>query len=147
MESLKNKIVELHAQYLEFEKIVKDKNKQISEKGNTIQEIIKDKSLEDLEGLLVHVYVDTIIYNKDLQILFFKLLTNIETYMEFSKIELPEEILEFYNSMKSWSPKRVFMIEKGDFVETEVGTLDKARAEFLESDFFKGFVQQAKNNV
>jgi hypothetical protein len=142
MESLKNKIVDLYSQYQEFEKIVKEKNKLISEKGNSIQELIKDKSLEDLENLLVHVYVDTILYNKDLQILFFKLITNIETYVEFSKEDLPKDILDFYNNMKSWSPKRIFMIEKEDLVETETGTLAKAREEFLESDFFKGLVQQ-----
>ncbi len=142
MESLKNKILDLYSQYQEFEKIVKEKNKLISEKGNTIQELIKDKSLEELENLLVHVYVDTILYNKDLQILFFKLITNIETYLEFSKEDLPKDILDFYNNMKNWSPKRIFMIEKEDLVETETGTLAKARKEFLESDFFKGLVQQ-----
>jgi hypothetical protein len=142
MENLKNKIAGLYSEYQEFEKIVKEKNRQISEKGTSIQDLVKDKSPEEMENVLLHVYVDTILYNKDLQILFFKLLTNIETYIEFSKEDLPAEILEFYNNMKTWSPKRVFMIEKEDLVETETGTLEKARKEFLESDFFKGILQQ-----
>lgn len=142
MENLKNKIVELYSEYQIFEKIVKEKNKQISEKGTSIQELLKDKSPEEMESVLLHIYVDTILYNKDLQILFFRLITNIETYIEFSKEDLPTEILEFYNNMKTWSPKRVFMIEKEDLVETETGTLEKARKEFLESDFFKGLLQQ-----
>ena len=142
MENLKNKIVELYSEYQVFEKIVKEKNRQISEKGTSIQDLVKDKSPEEMENVLLHVYVDTILYNKDLQMLFFKLLTNIETYIEFSKEDLPTEILEFYNNMKTWSPKRVFMIEKEDLVETETGTLEKARKEFLESDFFKGILQQ-----
>lgn len=142
MENLKDKIVELYSEYKDFEKIVKEKNKQISDKGNSIKDLVKDKSPEELENVLLHVYVDTILYNKDLQILFFKLITNIETYMEFSKEDLPSEISEFYNQMKTWSPKRVFMIEKDDLVETETGTLEKARKEFLESDFFKGLLQQ-----
>ena len=88
MENLKNKIVELYSEYQEFEKIVKEKNRQISEKGTSIQDLVKDKSPEEMENVLLHVYVDTILYNKDLQILFFKLLTNIETYIEFSKEDL-----------------------------------------------------------
>jgi hypothetical protein len=109
---------------------------------STIQELIKGKSAEELENVLVHVYVDTILYNKHLQIIFFRLITNIETYLEFSKEDLPKEILDFYNEMKTWSPKRIFVVEKGDLVETETGVLESARKEFLESDFFKGLMGQ-----
>jgi hypothetical protein len=143
MENLKNKIVKLFNEYEEAEKIVKSKNKAISDKGTSIQDLIKDSSSDELEDMLLHVYVDTILYNKDLQILFFKLITNIETYIEFSKEDLPKEVLEFYNSMKAWAPKRVFTIEKGDLIETEIGVLENARKEFMESDFFKGLLAQA----
>jgi hypothetical protein len=143
MENLRNKIVKLFNEYEEVEKIVKDKNKAISDRGTSIQDLIKDTSSEELENMLVHVYVDTILYNKDLQILFFKLITNIETYLEFSKEDLPKEVLEFYNNMKTWSPKRAFVVEKGDLVETETGVLENARKEFMESEFFKGLLQQA----
>ena len=44
--------------------------------------------------------------------------------------------------MKTWSPKKVFVLEKGELVETEVGVLDKARKDFLESDFFKSMLEQ-----
>jgi hypothetical protein len=143
MENLRNKIVKLFNEYEEVEKIVKDKNKAISDRGTSIQDLIKDTSSEELENMLVHIYVDTILYNKDLQILFFKLITNIETYIEFSKEDLPKEVLEFYNNMKTWSPKRAFVVEKGDLVETETGVLENARKEFMESEFFKGLLQQA----
>jgi DNA-directed RNA polymerase delta subunit len=143
MEQLKNKIEILYNDYTNFEKVVKEKNKVITEKQNSIKELLDGKSAEDIEDVLVHIYVDTILYNKDLQMLFFKLVTNIETYLEFSKEPLSEEVIEFYNSMKTWIPKKVFVLEKGDLVETEVGTLDKARKEFMESDFFKGLLQQA----
>lgn len=143
MEQLKNKIEILYNDYTSFEKVVKEKNRIVTEKQNSIKELLDGKSPEDMENVLVHIYVDTILYNKDLQILFFKLITNIETYLEFSKEPLNEEIIEFYNTMKTWSPKRVFVLEKGDLVETEPGTLEKARKEFMESDFFKGLVQQA----
>ena len=144
MENLKNKILGLFNEYQEFEKIVKEKNKAISEKGGNLQELLKGKSPEELEQILIHVYVDTILYNKDLQILFFKLITNIETYIEFSKEDLPQEVLDFYTNMKNWAPKRVFVIEKDDLVETEVGTLENARKEFIESEFFKSIIEQSK---
>ena len=143
MEQLKNKIEELYNEYATFEKVVKEKNKAITDKQNSVKDLLEGKSPEDIQDVLVHIYVDTILYNKDLQIAFFKLITNIETYLEFSKEQLSNEIMEFYNSMKTWSPKRVFVLEKGDLVETEPGTLDKARKDFMESDFFKGLLEQA----
>jgi hypothetical protein len=143
MEQLKNKIEILYNDYTSFEKVVKEKNRIVTEKQSSIKDLLEGKSAEDMENVLVHIYVDTILYNKDLQILFFKFITNIETYLEFSKEPLNEEITEFYNTMKTWSPKRVFVLEKGDLVETEPGTLENARKEFMESDFFKGLVQQA----
>lgn len=144
MDRLKQKIETLYSEYSEFEKIVDLKNKAISKKEHTVKDSLKDKTIEETESILMHIYVDTILYNKDLQILFFKLITNIETYIEFSKEPLSEEILNFYNSMKSWAPKRVFMVEKGELVETEEGTLEIARKEFVESDFFKGLINQVK---
>jgi hypothetical protein len=144
MDKLKVKIENQYSEYLEFEKIVDSKNKAISKKESTIKDSLKDKSIEEMESILLHVYVDTILYNKDLQILFFKLLTNIETYLEFSKEPLSEEIISFYNNMKNWAPKRIFMVEKEELVETEEGTLETARKEFLESDFFKGLLNQVK---
>lgn len=143
MEQLKNKIEILYNDYISFEKVVKEKNRIVTEKQSSIKDLLEGKSAEDMENVLVHIYVDTILYNKDLQILYFKFITNIETYLEFCKEPLSEEIIEFYNTMKNWYPKRIFVLEKGDLVETEPGTLEKAREEFMESDFFKGLVQQA----
>ena len=50
----------------------------------------------------------------------------------------------FYSSMKNWAPKRIFMIEKGDLVETETGLLEEERAKFLESDFFKEILKKTQ---
>ena len=144
MKNVKEKVIRLYNEYKEFDKVVKEKNKAISDKQTSIKDLVKDKPLEEMEDILIHVYVDTMLYNKDLQVLFFKLISNIETYLEFSKEDLDEEILSFYNEMKTWSPKRVFMLEKGELIETESGTLDKARKDFMESDFFKGLIQQIK---
>lgn len=143
MKQLEEKIINLYNEYKEFDLLVKEKNKEIVDKKTSVMEIVKDKSVDEIKEVLLHIYVDTILYNKDLQIMFFKLITNIETYLEFSKEVLNEEITTFYNEMKTWAPKKVFVLEKGELVETEVGVLDKSRKEFLESDFFKGILDQA----
>jgi hypothetical protein len=145
MENLKQKINSLYKEYKEFDEIVKEKNKAVTEKKSTVKEMVEGKSVEEVQDVLVHLYVDTLLYNKDLQILFFKLVSNIETYLEFSKDDLDKEVSDFYQSMKTWAPKRVFMVEKGQIVETEVGLQEKSRKEFLESDFFKGFLDKMKN--
>jgi len=144
MENLKQKINSLYKEYKEFDEIVKEKNKAVTEKKSTVKEMVEGKSVEQVQDVLIHLYVDTLLYNKDLQILFFKLVSNIETYLEFSKDDLDKEVSDFYQSMKTWAPKRVFMLEKGEIVETEVGIQEKARKEFLESDFFKGFSEKMK---
>lgn len=143
MKQLEEKIISLYSEYKEFDAVVKEKNKAITEKKSSVKDILKDKSAEEVKDILLHIYVDAILYNKDLQIMFFRLVTNIETYLEFSKEPLNEEITNFYNEMKNWSPKRIFVLEKGELTETEVGVLDKARKDFLESDFFKGLLEQA----
>lgn len=142
MKQLEEKIINLYNEYKEFDEVVKEKNKKITNKSTSIKDVIKDKSLDEVKDVLLHIYVDAILYNKDLQIMFFRLITNIETYLEFSKEPLNEEISNFYNEMKTWSPKKVFVLEKGELVETEVGVLDKARKDFLESDFFKSMLEQ-----
>lgn len=142
MKQLEEKIIALYNEYKEFDAVVKEKNKEITQKKTSVKDIVKDKSADEVKDVLLHIYVDAILYNKDLQIMFFRLVTNIETYLEFSKEPLNEEITNFYNEMKTWSPKKVFVLEKGELVETEVGVLDKARKDFLESDFFKGMLEQ-----
>jgi hypothetical protein len=46
--------------------------------------------------------------------------------------------------MKTWAPKRVFVVEKGALVETESGLLEEERTKFLESDFFKDLLAKTK---
>lgn len=141
---LKEKIVGLYADYKELDSIVKAKNKEIANLNTSAKDLIDGKSIEDTQKILTHMYVDTVLYNKDLQICFFTLVNNIETYNELSEKALPEEILEFYGTMKTWVPRRMFMIEKGDLVETETGLLESERAKFLESDFFKQILEKTK---
>jgi DNA-directed RNA polymerase beta' subunit len=145
MENLTSKAISLYAEYKEFETIVKKKNSDIANKSDNLKDLVVGKTPEELQDILTHVYVDTILYNKDLQIMFFKLITTVEMALEFSKVELPEEVMKFYNEMKTWAPKKVFMIEKGDIVESEKGNLNSARKEFIESDFFKELLK--KTNV
>lgn len=146
MELLKEKVISLYAEYKGFEKVVKEKNESLYKDKSTLKDVVEGKTVDELQKVLVHTYVDTILYNKDLQILFFKLVINIETYLEVVGSDLPEEIEKFYSEMKNWAPKRVFVLEKGELVETEPGTLEEERAKFLESDFFKQLLEKTKDN-
>jgi hypothetical protein len=145
MEVIKQKVVDLYTEYKEFESIVKDKNEALSKDKGNLKDLVSGKNIEELEGILTHVYVDTILYNKDLQIMFLKLINSIEFYKEFFNEDLPEDVLTFYSSMRLWAPKRVFMIEKGELVETETGILNEERTKFLESEFFKEIMDKAQN--
>jgi hypothetical protein len=146
MELLKDKVASLYVEYKEFEKVVKAKNEALYKDKANLKEVVEGKTVEELQQVLVHTYVDTILYNKDLQILFFKLIVSIETFLEVVGQGLQEDIQNFYSEMKNWAPKRVFVIEKGELVETEPGTLEEERAKFLESDFFKQMLEKTKDN-
>lgn len=134
---LKQRILDLYGEYREFEKIVKQKNEEIFKNKSSLRESLEGKSEAELKSILTHVYADSILYNKDLQQLYFKLVNNIEVFLELVSYELPEEVLELHKESKIIVPKRSFKVEKGELVETEVGQLDKAREEFLQGEYFK----------
>ena len=144
MELVKQKVISLYTEYKEFESIVKVKNEALAKDKDNLKDVVGGKDIEELQKVLVHVYVDTILYNKDLQLMFLKLIHAIEFYKEFFEEDLPEEILSFYSTMKNWAPKRVFMIEKGELVETETGLLEEERSKFLNSDFFKELLKKTQ---
>lgn len=144
MESIKQKVIDLYTEYKEFESIVKGKNEALAKDKDNLKDVVSGKDIEELQKVLMHVYVDTILYNKDLQLMFLKLINTIEIYQEFFNDSLPEDLLSFYSAMKNWSPKRIFMIEKGELVETETGLLEEERAKFLESDFFKEILKKTQ---
>lgn len=144
MELIKQKVVDLYVEYKEFEKIVKEKNESLSKDKDNLKDIISGKDIDEVQKILVHVYVDTILYNKDLQLMFLKLINSIESYQEFFSESLPEEVIKFYSDMKNWAPKRVFMLEKGNLVETETGLLEEERAKFLASDFFNEILKKTQ---
>lgn len=142
MEKLKDKILKLYSEYTEFDAIISKKNKDLVDNKSNITEMAKGKSLEELEEILLHLYSDVMLYNANLKVVFVELITSVENYKEISEEELPEEVLKFYNNMKQFLPKRLFAIEKGEIVETEVGLLESQRKLLLEGDFFKNLKQQ-----
>ena len=144
MELVKEKVVSLYVEYKEFESIVKLKNEKLAKDKSNLKDIVSGKGTEELQQILVHVYVDTILYNKDLQLMFLKLINTIELYKEFFTEDLPEEVTVFYTDMKNWAPKRVFVVEKNDLVETETGLLEEERAKFLDSDLFKELLKKTQ---
>jgi hypothetical protein len=98
MELLKDKVASLYVEYKEFEKVVKAKNEALYKDKANLKEVVEGKTVEELQQVLVHTYVDTILYNKDLQILFFKLIVSIETFLEVVGQGLQEDIQNFYKN-------------------------------------------------
>lgn len=145
MKQIKEKIVDLYSEFIEFEKLVKNKNADIVKLKGDIKTLATGKDPEAFKDVLLNTYVDTILYNKDLQVIYLKLINTIELYIEFSKESLPEDIEKFYNSMKDWAPKRDFKIEKEDLVEVEPGKLEKAREDFLKGEFYQGILKKVKD--
>ena len=143
MQQFKNYIETLLKEYNEVDSIVKVKNDFIRNKQGDLRKSIEGKTPEELEELLVHTYVDTALYNKDLQLMFVRLICNMDTFKTLFSEPLSNEAEDFYTKMRQWLPKRLFKIEKGELVESETGTLETARKEFLDSDFLKGL----KNNI
>ena len=136
---LKEKIESLYNEYVELDKIVKEKNQEVVKKKNSL----KEGSIEQLGDILSNMYVDSILQNKDLQILFAKLITAIDFHKELlAEEKLKEEIEKFYEEMRYWMPKRTFIVEKGELKETEEGLLAEERKKFLEGDYFKQLQQQ-----
>lgn len=144
-EKLQEIILGLYREYEELDGLVKTKNQEITNNKNNLREVLKDKTPEELQQVLVHIYVDTILYNKDLQQLYLTLYLNIDTYLQVSDVNLPEHIMNFYKDAKFFVPKRVFKVEKGEIIETEVGKLEEARKMFLESEDFKKFREAVKD--
>ena len=145
MKQLKEKISDLYSEFTEFERLVKVKNEEVVKLKGDIKTLASGKDPEALKDVVLNTYVDTILYNKDLQVIYLKLINAIELYIEFSKEPLSEEVEKFYNSMKDWAPKRDFKIEKEELVEVESGKLEKARENFLKGDFYQGILNKIKD--
>ncbi len=143
MKQFNDYIETLFKEYSEVDSIVQAKNKFIKDKQADLKNSIQGKSIDELEDLLIHTYVDTTLYNKDLQILFVRLICNIDTYKSLYSELLSEDIEAFYTKMRQWMPKRLFKVEKGELVESETGVLEEERKKFIESDFLKGL----KSNI
>lgn len=140
----KEKVEDFYKEYSEVNKIVQEKNKIISDKQGDLKKTLEGKSIEELQNVLTHTYVDTLLYNKELQFLFVKAVNAIEIYKSIVEEPLSETVEEFYKTMKQWMPKRMFAVEKEELVEVEVGLLDQERKNFLEGEFFQKIISQVQ---
>ena len=95
MRQFSDYIETLFKEYTEVDSIVQAKNKFIKDKQADLKNSIQGKSIDELEDLLIHTYVDTTLYNKDLQILFVRLICNIDTYKSLYS-ELYRKILKHF---------------------------------------------------
>ncbi len=143
-QQFKEQVEHIFKEYAEINSIVQEKNKLIANKQGDLKKSLEGKSIDELQTVLTHTYVDTLLYNKELQFLFVKVVNAIEMYKSLVSEPLADEIEEFYKSMRQWMPKRMFTVEKDELVEVEKGLLDKERKNFLEGEFFQRILSQVQ---
>jgi hypothetical protein len=123
---------------LDMDIIVRKKSKEIeTDKQGLLSKDIQD--LEKVSKLYSNMYVDLVLFGKDLKVLFDRVHFLINLFRELGYSGLPEEIVKFYNESIENSPRQIFYMKDGDLMEKEEGMLEKERNKFLESDFMKNF--------
>lgn len=127
----------LYKDFKEIDEIVKLKNSLVQNSRKNLKELLDGKTPEEAEDALTYIYVDSILYNSNLQTVFVRLMHYIELFKTVTQDSLNEEIEQFYKDMKQWMPKSIFKAVGGELVEVETGMLDKSRKAFLESEELK----------
>lgn len=143
-QQFREQVEHLFKEYAEINSIVQEKNKIIANKQGDLKKSLEGKSIEELQTVLTHTYVDTLLYNKELQFLFVKVINAVEMYKSLENEPLSKEVEDFYKDMKQWMPKRMFAIEKNELVEVEKGLLEEERKKFLEGEFFQRLLSQVQ---
>lgn len=146
-DQIKTKILNNYNNYLELEKILKDKQENLKSKQEDIRKELENSKDENQMQKIIEFHQDKYInFNflvNDSQITFVRLFNLIDLFKELGYEDLPEEVAHFYESQKSFSPREVFIIKNGELLERETGLLEKARKNFLESDYFKSLMKNS----
>lgn len=140
---LKNRILEGYQNFLDLEKIIKEKNVEITQ----VKEKMTTDGLSNIEekaDLYKNIYIDFTFLINDSKINFNRLFFNIDLYKELGYDDLPAEIVEFYNTNRFFVPKEIFMIKDGKAIEREEGTLKNEREKFMNSEFFTSLMNVKK---
>lgn len=137
-ETLLEKIVEGHKNFLQFDELVNQKKSQIDNSKKNLK-VEDGANIEQLVKHYTDVYVDLVLFSRDKQIGFSKLFFELDLFKELGYEGLPTEIEEFYNKNKAFAPAQMFVIKENKVLEKEVGSLAKARKEFLDNN---PFIQQ-----
>jgi len=137
MSQFKDKLIELHAKYKEFDTLVQAKNEELKGKEgifkNTVTSLDNDEEVEKFKNL----YIDSMILNSQLRMHFENLMFFIASYYEIGEDDLPQDIKDFYNTSLRFKAKTIFAIEKGDFTPTDEELLAEARRQVLDSPLMK----------
>lgn len=127
------KISDRYEDFLQFESLVKQKLEKVKNAKQDIKvdEIKDESSLQVVAKMYTDIYVDLVLFNRDKDIVFAKLMNEIDLFKELEKDGLPENIIEFYNSHKSYVATQMFIIKDDKVIEREDGMLQKNRDDFL----------------
>jgi hypothetical protein len=142
-EILKNRILKGYQNFLDLEKIIKEKNTEITQ----VKEKISSENLSTIEekaDLYKSIYIDFTFLINDSKINFSRLFFDTDLYKELGFDDLPPEIVEFYNKNRFFAPKEIFIIKDGVAIEREEGILSIEREKFMNSDFFTSLMNIKK---
>lgn len=134
---LRDKIVNLHKDFLDFNIVIEGKNKEIQDYK---KDFSKSLNVEDSVEIFSNLVADFTLLSRDTQIIFTELFSMIKLYNDLNFETLPNNIIEFYNNNLKFLPKKLFVSKDGGIVEKEEGTLKAERERFLKSDYLKSLI-------
>lgn len=121
---------------LSFDALIKQKKEEV-ELGK--KKIIEQKfdNIEDVASTYSDMYVDLVLFNRDLRIIFDRLHFTIALFNELGFEGLSKDIIDFYNESQINVQKQIFIIKDDKVIEKEEGILERERKKFLEGDLMK----------
>lgn len=121
---------------LSFDALIKEKRESV-EQGKT--KIFENKmdNLEDIASTYSDMYVDLVLFNRDLRVIFDRLHFQISLFNELGFEGLSKDVVNFYNESQVNVQKQMFIIKDDKVIEKEEGILEKERKRFLEGDLMK----------
>lgn len=140
--NLKEKVISLYNDYINFDTILKETNKELQSKEKIFEKVVKGENIEENAEELMNFYKDNILKNSQLRMNFENLMFLISVYAE-TETDLPEDIVKFYNDYLPYKAKIMFQVEKGEISPTDLEVLEAQRKQLDNIPLIKLLKEQA----
>lgn len=118
-------------------------NKKTAEQNQKGKEEIKkefdaNKITEKVKEFSFDVFVNNMVHQGDINMLQMKFVLFYDAFSLLeSELKFDEEIIQAYIAIKQQQQKQIYTLEKEEFVENEVGTIDRIRKNFKDNNTFE----------